>query len=150
MIDSISSSSLLEGNYPSLSAKDASQRNSQLKMEDFLQLLTSQITNQDPLEPMKDTEFIAQMANIASLEQMNQFSEGFSKFASSHNQMLSQGYLGHRVTIESEKGEVVGLVEAVNRSAEGDTEVVVQGVSYSPEDIKRIEVVSNDSTPLSQ
>ena len=54
MIDALSNSALM-GNPPSLSAKDAAENNSQLKMDDFLQLLTSQITNQDPLEPMKDT-----------------------------------------------------------------------------------------------
>ena len=36
-------------------------------MEDFLRLLTAQIANQDPMEPMKDTEFIAQMASISSV-----------------------------------------------------------------------------------
>ena len=55
-----------------------------MQMDDFLQLLTAQIANQDPLEPMKDTEFISQMANIASLEQMQQFSKGFRKGADSH------------------------------------------------------------------
>ena len=36
-------------------------------MEDFLRLLSTQIANQDPMEPMKDTEFIAQMASISSV-----------------------------------------------------------------------------------
>ena len=80
MIDSLAS--LPSTNLPTASAANA-KSNASLKMDDFLQLLTSQITNQDPLEPMKDTEFISQMANIASLEQMEQFSKGFSKFADS-------------------------------------------------------------------
>ena len=143
MIDTISNSALLN-NQPSLSAKDASESNSQLKMDYFLQLLTSQITNQDPLEPMKDTEFISQMANIASLEQMQQFTQGFSKFADSHGEMLAQTYLGNRVEILSDNKEVNGIVEAVNRSDDGTIEVVVNGDSYDPSSIKRVELVNSD------
>ena len=143
MIDTISNSAFLI-NQPSLSAKDASESNSQLKMDDFLQLLTSQITNQDPLEPMKDTEFISQMANIASLEQMQQFTDGFSKFADSHGEMLAQTYLGNRVEILSDNKEVNGIVEAVNRSDDGTIEVVVNGNTYNPSNIKRVELAHDD------
>ena len=143
MIDTISNSAFLN-NQPSLSAKDAPESNSQLKMDDFLQLLTSQITNQDPLEPMKDTEFISQMANIASLEQMQQFTDGFSKFADSHGEMLAQTYLGNRVEILSDNKEVNGIVEAVNRSDDGTIEVVVNGNTYNPSNIKRVELVNDD------
>jgi flagellar basal-body rod modification protein FlgD len=113
---------------------------SQLQMDDFLQLLTSQITNQDPLEPMKDTEFISQMANIASLEQMEQFSKGFSKFADSQVDLLAQSYLGNQVEIFSEGNTFSGIVEAVNRNDDGSSSVVVDGKSYDPSLIKRVEL----------
>ena len=38
-----------------------------MEMDDFLQLLTAQIGNQDPLEPMKDTEFMSQMGTLPHL-----------------------------------------------------------------------------------
>ena len=143
MIDTISNSAFLN-NQPSLSAKDASESNSQLKMDDFLQLLTSQITNQDPLEPMKDTEFISQMANIASLEQMQQFTDGFSKFADSHGEMLAQTYLGNRVEILSDNKEVNVIGEAGNRADDGKSEGGVNGDSYDPSSINRVELVNSD------
>ena len=37
----------------------------------FLQLLTTQLAHQDPLEPQSDTEFIAQLAQFSSLEQLS-------------------------------------------------------------------------------
>jgi len=48
------------------------QRNtgSSLGKDDFLKLLITQMQNQDPLNPTEDTEFIAQMAQFTSLEQM--------------------------------------------------------------------------------
>lgn len=143
MIEALSNSTLM-GNSPSLTAKEAAENNSQLKMEDFLQLLTSQITNQDPLEPMKDTEFISQMANIASLEQMQQFTQGFSKFANSHGEMLAQSYLGNHVSISSNNREISGVVEAVDKLDDGSIQIVVDGQSYDPADVRRVELLKSN------
>ena len=142
MIDTNSQSSLL-GSAPSLSAKQAAENNSQLQMDDFLQLLTSQITNQDPLEPMKDTEFISQMANIASLEQMQQFTQGFSKFADSHGEMLAQSYLGNYVIINNGFKEISGKVDAVEKFEDGSIRLEVGGESYDPKDVSRVQLASN-------
>jgi flagellar basal-body rod modification protein FlgD len=138
MIDSLSS--LPTANLPTSTAGNA-KSNASLQMDDFLQLLTSQITNQDPLEPMKDTEFISQMANIASLEQMEQFSKGFSKFADSQHAMLAQGYLGHEVKIQDNDREISGIVESINTNDEGTPEIVVNGTAYSPGSIKEVKLV---------
>jgi len=142
MIDTISQSSLL-GSAPTLSAKQAAENNSQLQMDDFLQLLTSQITNQDPLEPMKDTEFISQMANIASLEQMQQFTQGFSKFADSHGEMLAQSYLGNHVIINNGIKEISGKVDAVEKLEDGTIRLEVGGESYDPKDVSRVQLATN-------
>ncbi len=44
--------------------------NSQLGKDEFLKLLVTQLQYQDPLNPLSDTDFIAQMAQFSALEQM--------------------------------------------------------------------------------
>ncbi|MEW5924335.1 MAG: flagellar hook capping FlgD N-terminal domain-containing protein, partial [Candidatus Zixiibacteriota bacterium] len=46
-----------------------------LGKEEFLQLLVAQLTHQDPLEPMEDTQFIAELAQFSSLEQLQNMNE---------------------------------------------------------------------------
>ncbi len=115
--------------------------NASMAMEDFLQLLTTQIANQDPLEPMKDTEFISQMANVASLEQMQQFTQGFDNFAESQRDVAAQAYLGRRVTLQNETGEkLTGIAEAVERSESGELSVTVDGKPRPLSEIIRVEL----------
>ncbi|MCK9443572.1 MAG: hypothetical protein M0Q14_03430 [Tissierellaceae bacterium] len=49
---------------------DTNAKKNDLDKEAFLKLLTVQLSNQDPLNPMEDREFIAQLAQFSSLEQM--------------------------------------------------------------------------------
>lgn len=49
--------------------------NGNLDKDAFLRLLTTQLANQDPLNPMEDREFIAQLAQFTSLEQMQELNK---------------------------------------------------------------------------
>ncbi|ANQ54206.1 flagellar hook capping protein FlgD [Thermosipho affectus] len=55
----------------------------ELDKEAFLELLVTQLKNQDPLEPLKDREFIAQMTQLSTLEQITNMSESVQKFVES-------------------------------------------------------------------
>jgi len=138
MIGAIAAATSSDNPRSSSLNKQEESSGSYMQMEDFLQLLTSQISNQDPLEPMKDTEFISQMANIASLEQMQQFTKGFESFASSQKDMVAQAYLGRIVTINDQGNDVEGLVDSVEKSADGLITIQVGGNSYDPMDITRV------------
>ncbi len=74
-----------------------------LGKDDFMDLLIAQISNQNPMEPMKDTEFIAQLAQFSSLEQMQNIASGMemlslTQAASTNSQMVN--LIGKRAVIE--------------------------------------------------
>ncbi len=147
MIDSVIGNDLTKvSNYTNPSTNREVSNQSQLEMQDFLQLLTSQITNQDPLEPMKDTEFISQMANIASLEQMQQFTDGFSNFAQSHNSMLAHSYLGKLVSVDEKGEKVTGVVKSVETNEDGSDMLLIDGKHYSPESVVKVSLEDSSSS----
>ena len=149
MIEAVISAKEMEKN-PRLEAFDTKQSGSGgdvMGMEDFLQLLTVQIANQDPLEPMKDTEFISQMANVASLENMQRFTNGFNQFAESHKEVAAQAYLGRKVTVEADGGiRKAAVVEAVERSEDGEITVTLSGKQYPLSSIVRVELAGGSVT----
>lgn len=97
--------------------------------DDFMKLLTTQLTTQDPMNPMKDTEFISQMANFSSLEQMRSLSKSFDSFTSDQKMAAAPAYLGRQVTITNATGDITGVVEAIKLS-DGKPAVVVNGKTY--------------------
>ncbi len=70
---------------------------SELGKDDFLTLLIAQLANQDPLKPMEDREFIAQMAQFSTLEQMTNMTKSFEKLAS-EQKYSSVSYVGKLVS----------------------------------------------------
>ncbi|WP_425806988.1 flagellar hook capping FlgD N-terminal domain-containing protein [Desulfitobacterium sp. Sab5] len=64
-----------------------------LGKDDFLKLLTTELTNQDPLQPMDNKDFIAQMAQFSSLEQMNNVSKSVQDLNTSMTSYFQQGLL---------------------------------------------------------
>jgi flagellar basal-body rod modification protein FlgD len=100
-----------------------------LGSDDFMKLLTTQLTSQDPMNPMKDTEFISQMANFTSLEQMRSLSKSFDTFTSDQKMAAAPAYLGRQVTITNATGDVTGVVEAIKLN-KGKPAVVVNGQTY--------------------
>lgn len=67
--------------------------NQALGKDDFLKLLTTELRNQDPLQPMDNKDFIAQMAQFSSLEQMNNVATSMNDLKSSMTTMFQQSLL---------------------------------------------------------
>lgn len=93
------------------SATNGAKTNS-LGKDDFLKLLVTQLENQDPLNPMDNTQFIAQMAQFSELEQMQNVNKTL---------LITQAasLIGRDVTWQDTSGAVKqGTVNAVQVTAD--------------------------------
>jgi flagellar basal-body rod modification protein FlgD len=86
-MDAQSVSSIL--NTAASSTPEAAASSGILGKDEFLKLLISQLQNQDPLEPMKDQEYVAQLAQFSSLEQLQSMNSILTQNAQ-YNMLLSQ------------------------------------------------------------
>ena len=70
-------------------------KNDELGQEDFLELMITQLKNQDPFSPMENGDFLAQIAQFSSVSGINQLNNSFADLASSltSNQALQAGAL---------------------------------------------------------
>lgn len=94
--------------------------NKTLGKSDFLQLLAAQLQYQNPLEPMSDSDFVAQLAQFSSLEQMETLNSTMSTY---QYYGLAGKYVAADIKLDDgREGTIVGVVDSVfNKS----------GTSYS-------------------
>lgn len=90
---------------------------SELGKDQFLQILIAQLRNQDPLQPLQNHEFIAQMAQFSALEQTMNMAKELSNLRQSAG--FVSGLIGKQVEWAEETGNGVemrsGIVEAIIR-----------------------------------
>jgi flagellar basal-body rod modification protein FlgD len=110
--------------------------NAQLDKNDFLKILITQLSHQDPTQPMDDKAFIAQMAQFSGLEQMTNMSEGLAKVATLVAKSQAVGLLGNAVDIANGGETVTGVVQAVTG---GDyPQLLVNGQYYDYSQVQKV------------
>ena len=108
----------------------------ELGKDDFLKLLLAQLSHQDPTNPMDNNEFIAQMAQFSSLEQINNMSNSFAKMAALMNSSDAVNTIGKEVEVDVGDTTVKGVVQAATRGA--NPQVQINGVFYDMEKINAV------------
>ena len=116
----------------------------QLDKDDFLKLLVTELQHQDPTNPMQDREFIAQMAQFSSMEQMMNMNKSMESIVDKFNFQTTYGLLGKNVELISQGTEegaepktVNGVVKSVSRNG-SEVSVMVNGETYPISEIKTI------------
>ena len=109
----------------------------QLGQNEFLQLLAVQMKNQDPLQPVDNTQFVAQLAQFSSLQELTTISSQLGTLSTTTSQVQTAdqllsafNLLSAQVTLSDNNGKPVsGTVTGVN-IANGQANVDVGGNSY--------------------
>ena len=92
-----------------------SERKTSLGKDDFLKILTTQLSHQDPTNPLQDRDFIAQMATFSSLEQITNLNTSFGKFVGMQMSQYS-GAIGKEISWTPDGSTTVysGVVDGVS------------------------------------
>ena len=93
-----------------------------------MRILLTQLTHQDPTSPLEDKEFVAQMAQFSTLEQMTNMSSELAGVAGLMARNQAIGLLGRTVEIAQGDSSVSGRVEEVTGSE--FPQILVQGRYY--------------------
>lgn len=106
----------------------------------FLTLLITQLKNQDPMNPQDSTQFVSQLAQFTSLEQMTQLNQNFNSVLDNS----AAGLIGQTVTVadqNSQTGFTTGQVSGIVYYANGPA-VQVNGVNYPLSAIQNVGTVA--------
>jgi flagellar basal-body rod modification protein FlgD len=103
----------------SMSSSPTALQGSSMGMEDFMKILLTQLTYQDPLKPMDNQEFMAQMAQFTALEQSQQVNDKMSVLVANQAALQSIGLIGRTVDFTTTQGGTLsGTVSALSLSGE--------------------------------
>ena len=108
----------------------------------FLQLLVIQMQNQDPLDPMKNEDFLAQLAQFQSLEQQIALTKQNSTIILSTTLSSANSLIGRTVKVLGAEDEITGVVKSVV-VRDGVARIVLDEEEYGLGDI--ISVMSQAS-----
>ena len=118
------------------SISDGRVKKNELGKDDFLKILITQLSHQDPTKPMEDKEFIAQMAQFSSLEQMTKLSSDFTQVADRLQVSQAMDMLGKSVQINTAGGAVNGEVTQVTGGSY--PQLLVNGKYYNLSEVTNI------------
>jgi flagellar basal-body rod modification protein FlgD len=141
MADSPISTRNVWPNYAASNVEKAAKTNgSELGKDQFLKILITQLKNQDPMQPMQDKEFIAQMAQFTSVEQLTNMASEMKSLRESLG--MASGLIGKSISWTSTDSggnsyQNEGVVDAITFK-DGKQYANVDGVQVSLEKLTKI------------
>lgn len=116
---------------------------SSMGQDDFFKLLVAQMSSQDPMNPMKDTEFIGQLAQLNSMEQSKAVQQEVSAMRSDQRFFNATTMVGKDVTLISAKDAqpTTGKLTQVEMRG-GSPQLVIGGQRYDMSKVYSISLAS--------
>jgi len=88
-----------------------------ISIQDFLRILTTQLNNQDPLKPMDNAAFVAQLAQFSALEEAQQTNDKLDSLLNIQSASQSIGLIGKTVDVNSSGSSQHGTVSGLDFSS---------------------------------
>ena len=109
-----------------------------LGKDDFLKLLVTQLQHQDPMNPMDDKDFMGQMAQFSTLEQITNMAQSTSQMGAETQVSQSIALIGHTVTFAREDGTTGSGVASSVSLNDGSILITVGNEQISPGSIETV------------
>jgi len=96
-----------------------------LSLQDFLQVLLTQLQFQDPLKPVDNDQFLAQLAQFSSLALQQQQNDKTDSLLTIQSASQVMGLLGNSVQVTTSTGAEIGTVSAVSFQSDGTPQLTI-------------------------
>ncbi|GAF67637.1 unnamed protein product [marine sediment metagenome] len=103
----------------------------------FMKLLIAQLQNQNPMDPMSNSEMITQMSQLTAVDGIRQLNDNFADILELYKLTSGTGLLGKQVEYEHEGGTFSGLVEAVS-TRDSTLKLTVNGIEVPLSKVSKI------------
>lgn len=142
MADVNAVSGVKNSDYIYSTTKSSAQSNN-LSMQDFLMLVVAQMQNQDMNTTQDNGQFMSQMAQIASMQAMQELTAAYMS-------TMSVSYMGKYVKAEAitstgEKATAEGFVDRINFNG-GDAMVLVDNIWFKVQDIYELSLTKPENS----
>ncbi len=139
--------------------ENSSQAVTDLDLDQFLRLMITELQNQDPLNPLENSEMLQQLAQIREIGSNDKLANTLESVSSSMNAVLqgqnfatANGMIGKQITaLDSEGAAVTGVVDRVSIAtdeADGNREIVRLHVGDQAVQLESVNAVTDAQSLL--
>ncbi|MDD5133958.1 MAG: flagellar hook capping FlgD N-terminal domain-containing protein [Phycisphaerae bacterium] len=107
---------------------------------DYMKLLTTQLKNQNPLEPLDNNQMAAQLAQFSQLQQLENMNSSFGQVLRMSQESYAASLIGKNISYLAQQKDMSieqteGVVEKVHKSSDGEILLEANGVLVGLEDV---------------
>ncbi len=116
-----------------------------LTQQDFLKVLMTQLSYQDPLKPMDNEQFMAQMAQFSTLSLMQEQNDKTDSLLTIQSATQTVGLLGKNVQVKTSTGSSTGSVTSITFQSDGSPQLSIKlsdGTVLTGINVSQVTVIS--------
>lgn len=125
-------------------ARPATDAFSSLSSGDFVRIIVSELSRQDPLKPNDSSQLVQDMANLRSIQASVDLTDKLDGMIADNQATAASGLIGQAVSgLDEERSRVSGIVQSVSKTKDGPVLNLVGGARVAFKDVD--ELVERDT-----